>query len=157
MKTDTRLSRTLHALIHLDRHAPRLTSEAIAAMLCTNATVVRRTMAGLREAGHVRSIPGPGGGWELARPLAALTLGDVYRAVGEPSLFALGPAAEGATCLVERAVDARLDGALDEARAVLLARFETVTVADIAADFDRAFAREGSDRSNARDEGRTTG
>ena len=143
MKTDTRLSRTLHVLIHLDRHERRMTSETIASMLGTNATVVRRTMAGLREAGHVRSIPGPGGGWELVRSLSELTLGDVYRAVGEPALFAVGAEGDGTTCLVERAVNARIEGALHEAAAVLVARFESVAVADVAADFDRAFARLG--------------
>jgi hypothetical protein len=38
---------------------------------------------------------------------------------------------------VEQAVDAKLGDALKEAEALLLERFRTVTIADIAADFDR--------------------
>ena len=68
MRQDSRLSRMLHVLIHMDRHDGALTSEVIAAMLNTNPVVIRRTMAGLRDAGYVRSEKGHGGGWRLARP-----------------------------------------------------------------------------------------
>ncbi len=48
MRNDSRLSRMLHVLIHMDQHDQRTTSETIAQMLRTNPVVVRRTMAGLR-------------------------------------------------------------------------------------------------------------
>ncbi|MGO8470311.1 hypothetical protein AB9F45_39265, partial [Rhizobium leguminosarum] len=35
---------------------------------------------------------GHGGGWTLVRPLSDITLLDVYNAIGEPHLFAIGPA-----------------------------------------------------------------
>ena len=44
MRKDTRLSRSLHVLIHMADH-PALTSVEIATMLDTNSVVVRRTMA----------------------------------------------------------------------------------------------------------------
>jgi DNA-binding IscR family transcriptional regulator len=43
----------------------------------TNPVVFRRTLAGLREAGFVRSEKGHGGGWMLAKPLAKVSLLDV--------------------------------------------------------------------------------
>ncbi|HYE44453.1 MAG TPA: Rrf2 family transcriptional regulator, partial [Caulobacter sp.] len=62
MRKDSRLSRMLHVLLHMaQRHEP-MTSDAIAQMLGTNPAVVRRTMAGLRDAGYVRSEKGHGGG-----------------------------------------------------------------------------------------------
>jgi DNA-binding IscR family transcriptional regulator len=127
----------LHVLIHMDRHTKRATSDTISKMLGTNAVVVRRTMAGLREYGYVRSEQGHGGGWELSCGLDQITLHDIYKAIGEPPLFAIGPSTDQPECLVEQAVDARLDDALREAEALLLDRFRAVTVADIAADFDR--------------------
>ncbi len=49
MRNDTRLSRMLHVLIHMDRHEARATSETIAQMLGTNPVVVRRTLGLLKE------------------------------------------------------------------------------------------------------------
>lgn len=98
MRNDSRLSRMLHVLIHMDKHQHSATSDMIAKMLNTNPVVVRRTMAGLREQGYVRSEKGHGGGWTLVRPLSDITLLDVYRAIGEPHLFAIGPADDQPEC-----------------------------------------------------------
>lgn len=140
MRRDSRLSRVLHVLIHMDRHCKRATSETISKMLDTNAVVVRRTMAGMRELGYVRSVSGHGGGWELTRSLEDLTLFDVYRGVGEPPLFAIGPPEDHPECLVAQAVDAALEEAMQEAQARLLSRFRGITVAQLAADFDARYA-----------------
>ncbi|CDN53071.1 Transcriptional regulator, BadM/Rrf2 family [Neorhizobium galegae bv. officinalis bv. officinalis str. HAMBI 1141] len=141
MRHDSRLSRMLHVLIHMDRHEGAATSETIAAMLNTNPVVVRRTMAGLREKGYVRSEKGHGGGWRLGRPLSEMTLLDIYEAVGEPAVFAVGPACDQPACLVEQAVNAALSEAFEEAEKLLLSRFGKVTLADIARDFDARMAR----------------
>ncbi|CAO3413962.1 Rrf2 family transcriptional regulator [Azospirillum endophyticum] len=143
MRPDSRLSRMLHVLIHMDRHDGALTSEAIAAMLNTNAVVIRRTMAGLRDAGYVRSEKGHGGGWRLAIRLDGITLLDIHRALGEPTVFAIGPTEDDPRCLVEQAVNAALADALREAEAVLVRRLGMVTLADLAADFDRRFTLSG--------------
>ncbi|WP_294641385.1 Rrf2 family transcriptional regulator [uncultured Aureimonas sp.] len=143
MPRDLRLSRILHVLIHLDRHVPRATSDEISQMISTNPVVVRRMMGGLRDRGIVSSEKGHGGGWQLARPLADVTLRDVYEAVGAPPLFNIGPGAEPAECLVERAVDARLDASFREAEARLLEQFSQVTVEDVARDFERDAADRG--------------
>lgn len=136
MKRDSRLSLTLHALLHMDAARP-LTSEAIAAQTGGNAAVVRRTMAGLREAGLVRSEKGHGGGWTLSRPLAKVTLGDVYDALGAPAVFAMGDRTESPGCLVEQAVNRAMKKAFGEAEALLMARLREVTLAAIAADVKR--------------------
>jgi Rrf2 family protein len=137
MKRDSRLSMTLHALLHIaDRDGP-VTSEAIAAMVSSNPVVVRRTLAGLRQGKLVRSTKGHGGGWELDRPLAAITLGDIYDALEAPEVFAMADRTESPGCLVEQAVNRAMRGAFAEAEAVLLARFREVSLADIAADVKR--------------------
>lgn len=137
---DARLSRMLHLLIHMGRMDGPLTSEAASVMLGTNPVVVRRTMAGLREAGYVRSTKGHGGGWMLTRGLDQLTMLDVYRALGEQRVFALGPADPAPACLVEQAVNKSLGGALREAEALLIRRLSEVSLADIAADFEQRLA-----------------
>ena len=135
MRQDSRLSRMLHVLIHMGHHDGAMTSEMIAKMLDTNPVVIRRTMAGLREKGYVTSEKGHGGGWTLARPLDELTLLDIYRAVGEPSVFAVGPAYDMPGCVIEQAVNATLKDVFAEAEQLLLQRFAGVTLAEIARDF----------------------
>lgn len=131
----------LHVLIHMDRHARLMTSETIAQMLRTNPVVVRRTMAGLRERGYVRSAKGHGGGWQLARDLNAMSLLDIYEAIGAPPLFAIGPTVDQPDCLVEQAVDAALDQTLCEAETLLRSRLAALTVDDLATEFDERSAR----------------
>lgn len=135
MRQDSRLSRMLHVLIHMGRHDGAMTSDMIATMLDANPVVIRRTMAGLRDQGYVHSVKGHGGGWTLARPLEALTLLDIHRAVGEPSIFAVGPAYDMPGCPIEKAVNAVLEDAFADAEQRLMQRFAGVTLADIADGF----------------------
>lgn len=137
VKRDSRLSSVLHVLLHMAHAGRPLTSEELAKMLATNPVLVRRTLAGLRERGLVAAEKGHGGGWTIARPLEAITLHDVHAGLGEPSFFAIGHRQEAPACLVERAVNAALDQTLAEAEALIVARLREVTLARLAADFDR--------------------
>jgi Rrf2 family protein len=141
MKSDSRLSRMLHVLIHMDQQAGAATSEQIAQMLSTNPVVVRRTLAGLREQGYVRSVKGPGGGWSLARKLEDITLADIHRALNSPRLFTISASVDHAGCLVEQAVNATLSRAFSEAETALLARLNSITLADVSRDFARRARR----------------
>ncbi|KHL53467.1 Rrf2 family transcriptional regulator [Xanthomonas cannabis] len=136
MRTDSRLSRMLHVLLHMARREQPMTSEQIASMLATNAVVVRRTMAGLRSAGYVQSSKGHHGGWQIACDLTQVTLLDVHRAVGGPHLFAIGADHPNPQCGVERVVNAAIADALADAEALLLRRLGTVTLAALASEFD---------------------
>ena len=103
----------------------------------------------------MRSEKGHGGGWTLARDLAKVTLRDIYAALGQPSLLAIGNRTEAPGCLVEQAVNAALDQAFDDAEALLLSRLGEVTLAMLSADFhDRLVARGNGHRleiAHARD------
>lgn len=135
MKRDSRLSSVLHALLHMAFVKRPMTSEALAQCMGTHPVVVRRTMAGLREAGFVRSEKGHGGGWTFACALDAVTLKDIHAALGEPAMFAIGNRNENPSCLVEQAVNAALETAFAEAEALLLERFGAVTLAVLAEEF----------------------
>ncbi|KIQ04405.1 MULTISPECIES: Rrf2 family transcriptional regulator [Pseudomonas] len=139
MRNDTRLSRMLHVLIHMDRHQQRTTSETIARMLETNPVVVRRTMGLLREKGYVTSDKGHNGGWALAKPLQQITLLDIHQALGAQSIFSIGLATDHPQCLVEQAVNDALSQAFDEAQALLLQRLGAISVADLANDFEHRY------------------
>lgn len=143
MRNDSRLSRMLHVLLHMARHDGPMTSGTIAAMLGTNAVVVRRTMAGLRDAGYVRSAKGHGGGWELACDLADVSLLDVHRAVGGPRIFAIGNEHDHPACAVEQVVNDAVGEALRAAETLLVERFAGVSLAELAAAFDSRCASAG--------------
>ncbi len=133
MRQDSRLPRVLHALLHLDRMEGPVTSEMIAEMLRTNAAVVRRTMAGLRDAGIVTSTKGHGGGWSLSRPINGITLLEIYTALGSPALFAIGNDEDEPTCLLARAANVATTRALEEARRQFEKSLAGVSVADLTA------------------------
>ena len=126
----------LHVLLHMARHDQPFTSEQIARMLDTNPVVVRRTMAGLRQAGYVHSEKGHGGGWTIVRDLESITLLDIHKAVGGPRIFAIGNEHDDPQCAVERVVNAALEDALNEAEALLVARLGAISLAQLAREFD---------------------
>ena len=97
-------------------------------------------MAGLREQGLVSSEKGHGGGWRLARPLDQVTLGQVHAALGGTGLIPDAPPVEAEGCLVEAAVNDALSDTYAAARALLEARLNDITLADLAADFSRRLA-----------------
>jgi Rrf2 family protein len=142
MRSDNRLSRMLHVLIHMDERDAPMTSEAISEMLNINAVVVRRTMAGLRNKGLVQSSKGHGGGWQLTQALDNISLLDIYEALGQPPIFAMGLADDRPDCLVEQSVHTKLEAALSDARARLLLTFSETSLASVADDFQiRAAAK----------------
>lgn len=136
MRNDSRLSRMLHGLLHMARYDGPLTSAAIARMLGTNPVVVRRTMAGLRDASYVQSEKGHGGGWAIATDLEKVSLFDVHQAVGGPQIFAIGNEHQMPDCAVEKSVNEALEDALREAEALLVARLRAVSLAELAKSFD---------------------
>ncbi|MGZ9812165.1 Rrf2 family transcriptional regulator [Pseudoroseicyclus sp. H15] len=144
MRHDTRLSRLLHVLLHMAETDEPLTSQHIAAMLGSNAVVVRRIMAGLRDEGYVAAERGHGGGWRLVRPAEEITLADIYRSLGAPDLFAFGLSNPAPDCLVERSVNATMDATLASAREALLARFAEIRLSDIQSDVSARRGRIGA-------------
>ncbi len=140
MRRDSRLSGVLHVLLHMAERREPATSEALAKVMDTHPVVIRRTMAGLRDEGLVRSVKGHGGGWTLSCDITKVTLRDIYSALGSPSPFAIGNRTESPGCLVELAVNSALDQAFRDAENLLLSRFGDVTLSMLSADVHRRLA-----------------
>ncbi len=131
MKKSTKFSDVLHVLMHMAGHSGPATSESLAKAMRSNPVVVRRTMAGLRECGFVQSEKGHGGGWQLTCDLKYVTLLDVYRAIGAPTIFAIGNRGNSKGCLVEKAVNAAMNGSFQDAENMLIAKFKSTTLTDL--------------------------
>ncbi|MGH1466858.1 MAG: RrF2 family transcriptional regulator [Cognatishimia sp.] len=125
------MSRILHVLLHLQDIEEPITSELIGQMLGMNASLVRRTMGGLRKAGFVGSSKGHGGGWYLEKNLSEISLADVYEALGAPKLFAIGTSTDTPNCLLEKAANAATTQALDAARDQFFLSLQSVSVSDL--------------------------
>src|SRR3546814_17842170 len=107
-------------------HRAPMTSEQLAKAMQTHPVVIRRILGGLRDAGFVHSEKGHGGGWTIAKELSAITMRDVYDAIGRPGLMAMGHRTEAPGCLVQPAVNAALDTIVQDAEALPLPRFGEV-------------------------------
>ena len=131
MRRDARLSTALHVLLHLSDAKRPMTSDALGPLLNRHPVVLRRTFACLRKAGILLSEKGHGGGWSLARPLRRVSLGDVYAALGISAPFTLDYRTRSPRCLLERAANRALTGALNEAEALLEKRLQAISLGDV--------------------------
>lgn len=142
MRKDSRLSRVLHILVHLEAIDRPVTSEQMAEMISTNPVVVRRTMALLRKANYVTSTKGHHGGWKLAKPLANITLFDIHHALGDGNIFTIALSDEHSQCVIEQAVNEALKDVMNEAEALMLKRFGQITLDKLGAERISSYLKE---------------
>jgi len=141
MKASNRFSDALHVMAHLvGQQGPR-TSEQLATCLPTHPVVIRRLLAALHKGGLVTTVRGHGGGSQLAREPAAITLHDVYRAIGAPPLLHTGARETGHGCPVQRVVNEALDEGYQQAQALLEVRLRGTTLATLGEAFAHHLAR----------------
>jgi len=131
MKRNSRLSLALHTLSHMAGDPERVrTSAAIAEHAGTNPVVVRRVLGRLREAGLLTSEKGHAGGWRLARKPGDITLADVYLALDE-RMVAGGENADTPECAVERALQQRIAGVLEDIERTLVQRLTETSISEV--------------------------
>lgn len=143
MTSSSQLSDVLHVLLHMAETDGPSTSEALAGAMGSHPVVLRRLMAGLRQAGLVESAKGHGGGWVLCCPLARITLRDVHEALGAPGLVSLGFREAHPACLVAQVVNESLGAAMQDAEARLLRSLDGVTLATLSQAFHQRRAAQG--------------
>lgn len=137
MKRNSKLSLALHVLAHMVDEPGRVrTSAEIASHCGTNPVVVRRVLGFLREAGLLSSEKGHAGGWRLARSPDAITLADVYLALGDRWIEPRADAADDGTgpdCAVADALHSRVGAVLSDVERVLVERLGATSIAEIGA------------------------
>jgi Rrf2 family protein len=134
---NTRFAVALHILTLLAvKRDEALTSEFIAGSVQTNAVVIRRLLSRLREAGLVRAVQGPGGGFTLAGDANDVTLRDIYEAVEEAGVL-LVHAEANAKCPVGRNVGTILGQVMEDAEKAMLASLAERSLASLARKVNR--------------------
>lgn len=89
MSRNTQFPVALHILIALALRNEILNSDELAWSIDTNASMVRRILAALNQAGLVESRSGPGGGVRLARAPGRISLLEVLEALEIRSTLAV--------------------------------------------------------------------
>lgn len=139
MPASTRFAVAVHILTGLTIHENEpLPSEIIAKSASTNASVIRRILSMLNDAGFTTSQLGQGGGALLAKPAEDITLLDVFNTVESVPLFTLHRSSPDEGCAVGRYIQPVLQEKIDAAVAALEAELASVTVADIAARIEQS-------------------
>lgn len=75
-------------------------SSLIAKSAHTNPVVIRRLMSALEKSGLVQSVAGRAGGFALARKAASISLGDIYSAVEDDTVFRMHKTDPNSACPV---------------------------------------------------------
>ncbi len=104
------------------------TSDALAAGLGTNPSLVRRILVGLNDRGVTVAVLGRNGGVKLARPADQITLRDIYLATGDKSALVARPGVP-AICVVSSNIGAFVDILAAELDAAVLEALSRRTVA----------------------------
>lgn len=131
----SRFRTAVHTLIVIAYVPERqASSDRIAASVATDASVVRRLLSSLREAGLVRALEGCAGGYMLARAPSAITLADVFAAVNADNLFPLPDRLPNTACPVGAHIHRALDAPLDAASAALSQQLSRTSLDDVLAN-----------------------
>ncbi|MBZ9711934.1 Rrf2 family transcriptional regulator [Deinococcus multiflagellatus] len=122
----------VHILALVHQFPDASSSAEMAGSVGTNPVVIRTVSGLLRRAGLLRTRRGVAGA-ELTRPPTQITLLDVYRAVGQGSVFRLHEHPH-PSCPVGANIQATLEAHFAQAQAALEAELARTTLADVTAD-----------------------
>lgn len=108
-----------------------LTSEMIARSVGTNPVVVRRIIGLLTRAGIVSVRKGASGGATLAKSPDAITLAEIYEALGEKTVFEVPELGGEHRCPIARIVRPLLSSVFRDAESAMTRRLGEVTLAQL--------------------------
>ncbi|MBB3112417.1 DNA-binding IscR family transcriptional regulator [Paenibacillus phyllosphaerae] len=121
------------ALVHINNG--NVTSDYIAASVNTNPAVIRRIMSMLSKSGLIASHPGVIG-INLQKPISAITLLDVYRAVELPETKELFTVHQNTNvqCMVGKEIQQALETPLTEAQRQMEQALAHTSIESVVAD-----------------------
>lgn len=142
---NTQFAVAVHVLSYLGTagQGRPVSSDELSGSTNTNPVYIRRVLGPLREAGLLTSRPGAGGGWELARDPAGITLAEVWRLVAADE-HAISVHASNPACPVGRSMQSELAGVGASVDAAVTRELEATTIADLAARAELAAAAESA-------------
>lgn len=132
----------VHALIYLDKRDCVLSSEELAANICTNPARVRKVMSRLKKAGLVETKTGNEGGYHLLRKPSEITLEKIADALEvrfvEPAWHSGGT---DLPCMVASGMAEVMDGLFDDLDRHCRNRLAQFQLSDLEVQLEYAAAR----------------
>lgn len=132
-----------HALVYLDKRGCMLSSEELAANICTNPARVRKVMAKLKKVGLVATKAGNDGGYHLLCAPNEVTLEQIADALEvrfvEPAWHS--GAGVDCGCLVASGMAGVMDGLFDDLDRRCRERLSQLSLADLELQLEQAAAR----------------
>lgn len=132
----------VHALIYLDKRGCMLSSEELAANICTNPARVRKVMAKLKKAGLVETKAGNEGGYHPLIPPHELTLNRIADALEvrfvEPAWHSGGT---DQPCMVASGMAEVMDGLFDHLDCRCREYLSQVRLSDLEKQLEQAAAK----------------
>ena len=122
----------LHVLVYLDHRGGTLSSEALAANVCTNPARIRKVMARLKKAGLVDTKEGAEGGYHFTLDADEVDIRQVAEAVEERLVSsAWRPGSREGNCLIACGMGPVLDEMYQELDELCKERLAGLTIRDI--------------------------
>lgn len=132
----------VHALIYLDKRDCILSSEELAANICTNPARVRKVMSKLKKSGLVETKTGNVGGYHLLRRPSEITLDQIADALEvrfvEPAWHSGGT---DLPCMVASGMAEVMDGLFDVLDRHCRSRLSQLRLSDLEAQLEHTAAR----------------
>lgn len=131
MNTSHRFAVGVHIMALLALSSEPVPSSMIAGSVNTNPAMIRRILGLLGKAGMTVSAMGSHGGTQLAKPAAAVSLLDIYRAVEEPGILSLHANAPNPACAVGRGITSVLGGVITQAESAMESVIAGISVQNV--------------------------
>lgn len=145
MQISSRFTIAVHMLTCMDifQNKYKITGDFLAGSVNVNPVVIRRLLVQLKAAGLIDVVRGSGGA-SISRPLAEISLLDVYRAVESVDSEGLFRFHENPNpnCSVGRNIQGVLSARLDEIQTAMENEMRKTSLADIVADTKEQISRE---------------
>lgn len=123
----------VHALIYLDKRSCILSSEELAANICTNPARVRKVMSKLKKAGLVATKAGTEGGYYPLVPADKLFLAQIAEALEVRFVEPAWHSGRGVDCdcMVASGMAGVMDGVFDDLNKHCMERLSILSLADL--------------------------
>lgn len=131
-KMNSEFTVAVHALVFLNHKAKMVSSEELAANICTHPSRVRKILAKLKTAGLVFTKEGQEGGYYVTFQPKHVTLQDIGKAI-EAQYVSIPwhSGDEEMDCLIASGMEGIMDGILEDLNVACKERLSNKTIADI--------------------------
>lgn len=146
MQISSRFTMAIHifSCINTFEKEHKITSDFLAGSVNVNPVVIRKLLSQLKAGQGLSTCRGAAGGTSIAKPLAEITLLDIYNAVecvGNGELFHFHENSN-QECPVGRNIHRILDGKLEQVQRAMEQEMEKITLADVIRDTQKCIVEE---------------